>query len=238
MASELPYFRFEVQPYQNGKVAIENYNLQGLFISICAYYWSNDCSITLATLKKKYKDAISEIDELINLTILKHDQDCDFIKIIFLDDQFDVLSEKRKNKQIAGSKGGKQKSSNAKAKSKQTPSYKKRKEDIIVDNKIEENIQYPFDSEEFKKWWDIWIKYKKEQHKESYKSDLTQQGALKKLNELAGGKEEAAIKIIEQSISSMWKGFFPLKNNQNDKSNQTNRAEKFTDYFNQKGRES
>jgi hypothetical protein len=72
MAKELPYFRFTVQDWQNGKISLESYELQGLFISVCGYYWINDCSITMAMLKKRFRDATSLLDELVKLGIIKH----------------------------------------------------------------------------------------------------------------------------------------------------------------------
>jgi len=64
---ELPYFRFTSQEWQNGNISLENYELKGLFIDICAYYWIKDCSVSLAMLQKKFSDATKLIDELIGL---------------------------------------------------------------------------------------------------------------------------------------------------------------------------
>jgi len=119
MAKELPYFRFTVQDWQNGKISLESYELQGLFISVCGYYWINDCSITMAMLKKRFRDATSLLDELVKLGIIKHENKHDKVEIDFLNFQYDLLSEKRKLRQVAGSKGG-----NAKAMLKQKGSYK------------------------------------------------------------------------------------------------------------------
>jgi len=119
MANELPYFRFTVQAWQNGKIGIESFELKGLFIEICGYYWINDCSITLALLKKKFRNEVNLISELIELGIIKHENKHDKLEIDFLNIQYDLLSEKRKLRQIAGSKGG-----NAKAMLKQKGSYK------------------------------------------------------------------------------------------------------------------
>jgi hypothetical protein len=139
MANELPYFRFTVQAWQNGKIAIEDYPLKGLFIDVCGYYWVQDCSIDLAMLEKKFKDAKDMLKTLISLDIIKVDKD-NAISIYFLDEQFDLLSEKRIKRSKAGSKGGKQKASNARAKAKQNPGYKdkdkdKDKDKIIVAKK-------------------------------------------------------------------------------------------------------
>ncbi len=129
MAKELPYFRFTVQEWQNGNIGLERYELRGLFIEICAYYWIKDCSITLAMLKKRFSNVINLIKELLKLEIITLDKNDEFIKIQFLNEQFDLLSERRHRRQIAGAKGGKKKSSNAKAKLKQSSSYKDKDKD-------------------------------------------------------------------------------------------------------------
>jgi hypothetical protein len=54
MANELPYFRFTVQAWQNGKIGVERYELKGLFMDICGYYWVQDCHMTLPLLEKKF----------------------------------------------------------------------------------------------------------------------------------------------------------------------------------------
>lgn len=129
MANELPYFRFTVQAWQNGKIAVERYELKGFFADICGYYWIQDCKITLAMLQKKFSNDKNLIKELIELTIIKHEKKHDKIKIDFLLTQSDLLSEKRKLRQEAGSKGG-----NAKAMLKQKCSYKDKDNNKDKDN--------------------------------------------------------------------------------------------------------
>ena len=119
MAKELPYFRFTVQDWQNGKISLESYELKGLFIDVCGYYWINDCHLTLSILNKKFSNATDLLQQLIELGILKHENRHDKVEIEFLNIQYDLLSEKRKARQSAGSKGG-----NAKAMLKQNGSYK------------------------------------------------------------------------------------------------------------------
>ena len=128
MAKELAYFRFTSQEWQNGLISLESYHLKGLFIDVCAYYWIQNCSITKAMLGKKFRSDKDDLNELVKLGILKVDKD-DNVTIEFLNEQFDVLSSKRKMRQLAGQKGGKQKSSNAKAKLKQKSSYKDKDKD-------------------------------------------------------------------------------------------------------------
>jgi uncharacterized protein YdaU (DUF1376 family) len=80
-------------------------------------------------------------------------------------------------------------------------------------------ISMPFNGK-FHELWEEWKKYKFKQHDFKYKSDGSEQAALHELTSLAGGNEELAIAIIQQSMAKGWKGLFPIKNNLfNGKSN-------------------
>lgn len=138
MANELPYFKFVIQAWQNGKISLESYELKGLFIEVCGYLWINDCSVTLAMLKKKYSNATALLDELINLGILKHEKRHDKVEIDFLSRQLLELSDKRKRMQEAGSKGGK-----AKAMLKQNPTNKIREDKIRKDKIVIKETSIP-----------------------------------------------------------------------------------------------
>jgi hypothetical protein len=119
MAKELPYFRFTASEWLNDDISLESYELKGLFADVCAYYWTQDCDCTLDRLKKKFSNATILLQQLVESDIIKHENKHDKIKIDFLLIQYDILSEKRKLRQDAGSKGG-----NAKAMLKQKDSYK------------------------------------------------------------------------------------------------------------------
>ena len=153
MAKELPYFRFTVAEWLNDDISLESYHLQGVFISVCAFYWFQDCSIALAKLKKRFSNAQAEIEELLKLGIIKK-VDEKHISIKFLDEQFDLLSEKREKRVEAGRKGGlaksKQSSSNAKAMLKQSSSYKDKDKD-----KDKDKSAFAFDA-----FWDLYDKKK------------------------------------------------------------------------------
>lgn len=86
-----------------------------------------------------------------------------------------------------------------------------------------EGIIYPFDSENFLKNWDLWKTYKKDEHKFNYKTLVSEQAALKKLVEL-GETEENCIKIITESISNGWKGFYKLQDNGHQKNSTNNNS--------------
>jgi hypothetical protein len=84
-------------------------------------------------------------------------------------------------------------------------------------------VVFPFHSEKFDFIWNVWKDYKKKQFRFIYKTPISEQAALKKLNELSNGNENKAIEIIEQSIANGWSGIFELKNNgKNEKSNYNN----------------
>lgn len=199
MAKELPYFRFTVQDWQNGKISLESFELQGLFISVCGYYWINDCVLTLAMLQKKYSNATTLLKQLIELGIINHENRHDKIQIEFLNTQYDLLSEKRKLRQLAGSKGG-----NAKAMLKQKRSYKDK--DNNNDNNKDKEYIHPDFLESFEKW----MIYKIER-KESYKSESSKKLFYDKLIKLSNSNPITAKDIIEQSIANNWAGIFELK---------------------------
>lgn len=71
MAKELPYFKFYVNEWFNGDITLENYDLQGVFINICAYYWSKDCEIEKDNLFKKFRNEQQQIEKLIDSNIIK-----------------------------------------------------------------------------------------------------------------------------------------------------------------------
>jgi len=199
MAKELPYFRFTAAEWLNDDISLESYELKGLFIDICAYYWSQDCVLTLAKLEKKFSNATLLLQRLIDTNIIKHENKHDKIKIDFLLTQYDLLSEKRKLRQDAGSKGG-----NAKAMLKQKRSYKDNNNNKY-NNKDKEYI-----ADGFLESFDTWMTYKSER-KESYKSDLSKKTFYNSLIKLSNNNPETAKLIIEQSIANNWAGIFELK---------------------------
>lgn len=117
----------------------------------------------------------------------------------------------------------------------------KAKQNLIEDDNENENesinkIVYPFDSENFKKVWNFWKKYKHEEHKFQYKTYLSEQAALKKLGELSGHDEQVAIRIIEQSLANGWQGFFELNNTEHGKKSITGMQGSMQDIIDQRER--
>jgi len=150
MSKDLPYFRFHVSEWLNDDISLESYQAQGVFISVCSYYWFQDCSITIAKLKKRFSNATAEIEQLLSVGIIDKSDD-GFARIKFLDKQYDKLSEKRKKRVEAGRKGGLARASNAKANVKQSLSYKDKDKEKEKDNSappdLEEVREYFSDSD-------------------------------------------------------------------------------------------
>lgn len=154
MSKELPYFRFTPAEWQNGKISLESLSVQGLFLQVCCYYWICNCDVTFENIKKKFKNNLKIIILLIDSEIIYFDEKTDIISINFLNEQFDLLSDSRKKRQISGSLGGKQKASNAKAMLKQNPSYKDNDKEKDND-KDKDNTITCFSFEEF---WTLYDK--------------------------------------------------------------------------------
>jgi hypothetical protein len=116
-----------------------------------------------------------------------------------------------------GSKGGRPKKPSAKPNG--YPNGKPNgepKNNLIENRNINDNII----KSRIEEKWESWKKYKKDEFKFNYKSELSENAAKKELLNLSENNLEIAIKIIDQSIAHGWKGFFKLKDNGNTKSKQ------------------
>ena len=105
MSKELPYFKFMCDEWLTGDITLEDFDAQGLFISVCAYYWKKDCSITMAKLRRRYSCAIATAWQvLLDSNCLKVGEN-DEISISFLDEQWKERADDRASKSEAGKKG-------------------------------------------------------------------------------------------------------------------------------------
>lgn len=102
MAKDLPYFKFYCSEWSDGDISLEDMNIQGLFINVCAYYWSNECNLTLTKCKKKFKQVSEkDFDILIESGILKVDNKDNLI-INFLNEQINEYADVAVKRSIAG----------------------------------------------------------------------------------------------------------------------------------------
>ena len=79
---------------------------------------------------------------------------------------------------------------------------------------LKKEIELPF---EFIEIWDLWLEYRVAKKITKYASDKFEQMAINKLLKYSNSNPIIAKKIIEESITNSWTGFFELKNNENQK---------------------
>jgi len=87
MAKELPYFKFDCAQWISGAITLEDLQTQGTFINICAYYWFKSGDLTLTEIKRRVKLKQPTINRLVESGVIKLDGD--YVKISFLDQQFE-----------------------------------------------------------------------------------------------------------------------------------------------------
>jgi len=90
-----------------------------------------------------------------------------------------------------------------------TQAPKQEKEKVPPKRKSE--IVLPWDTPIFIESWQLWKRYKKEEHRFNYKSEISEQAALKDLVKLSSGIESDAIEIIQTTMAKGWKGFQSTK---------------------------
>lgn len=100
------------------------------------------------------------------------------------------------------------------------------KDKVMDKDKVKEEIELPFFSNEFIEIWEAWKDYKKKEFKFTYKTSQSELAALNGLVTLSNGNEDIAIKIINQSLANGWKGLFNLKEDAKRTSNNTRKLTK------------
>ena len=100
------------------------------------------------------------------------------------------------------------------------------KDKVMDKDKVKEEIELPFFSNEFIEIWESWKDYKKKEFKFTYKTSQSELAALNGLVTLSNGNEDIAIKIINQSLANGWKGLFNLKEDAKRTSNNTRKLTK------------
>ena len=140
MAKDLPYFKFFVSEWTDGDITLEDINVQGVFINVCAYYWSKECDLDKDLLYKKFKGYEKELNTLIYESIIKYTSDK--VTISFLDEQRGERSAKSLINSKNGKKGGRPKKPtesenkpNALKSLSETKGIKKRREEKREDKK-------------------------------------------------------------------------------------------------------
>jgi hypothetical protein len=104
MATNFPYFKFVATEWLTGNIIYEDYELQGIFINVCAMYWHRDGNISFDELKKRIKS--ERLTELSDRFFSVNDG---LISIAFLDEQLLTAKHKSKINSKNGKKGGRPK---------------------------------------------------------------------------------------------------------------------------------
>lgn len=112
MAKNFPYFKFTATEWLTGDIVYESFEIQGLFINVCALYWQRDGKLTIEDLIKRYKNE-SLINQLINKYIWNENG---IISIKFLDEQLIEANHISKVNSENGKKGAEAKRNKANAK--------------------------------------------------------------------------------------------------------------------------
>ena len=85
----------------HGDIALEDYEVQGLFINLCSYYWSNECDLTFRKAEKKFKDAPVDLwQTLLESNIIKKIDS--YLVITFLDEQQNERQQTSKRNSRSG----------------------------------------------------------------------------------------------------------------------------------------
>lgn len=168
MAKELPYFKFIVADWLIGDIVYEKFNIQGLFINICAIYWQRNGTLSIEEINKRFKNPT----ELTELTDRFFSVNNGFISIDFLDEQFIERKKLSLTNSENGLKGGRPKVSKTlqikpnanrtltETKAKQSNIEKKRKEKNIKYKKISFENSDLFDKIKFADYFNGWSREK------------------------------------------------------------------------------
>lgn len=105
MAKNFPYFKFIVTEWMTGDIVYEPFNVQGLFINVCALYWQRDGILMIEDINKRFKNP----PELAELTDRFFPVKDGFISIAFLDEQLTEANHISKINSLNGSLGGRPK---------------------------------------------------------------------------------------------------------------------------------
>lgn len=112
MAKNFPYFKFVATEWLTGDIVFEDYELQGLFINICALYWHRDGNLNLTEIEKRLKNKrVSDLKD----TFFNVDEN-GLISIKFLDEQLITANHISKINSENGKKGAEVKRNKANAK--------------------------------------------------------------------------------------------------------------------------
>jgi hypothetical protein len=170
MAKGFHYFKFIATEWLTGDICFEDYELQGIFINVCAIYWHRNGDVTINELQKRLKTdrLISLSDRFISVN------ESGKITIKFLDEQLLDAGHISKVNSENGAKGGRPKGASNKEKkptakrNKSESKAKKTQIELELELKIElelnknkfleslNDFTQTYDSKMLKQFFDYW----------------------------------------------------------------------------------
>lgn len=188
MAKNFPYFKFIATEWLTGDIVYEDFDVQGLFINICALYWQRDGKLSIEDITKRYKNE-TLIQSLSGRYFSVNDG---FITISFLDEQLIDANHISKTNSENGKKGAEKRRQLAMAKrslSERSANFSKEKK-----NKRKEEEKQSIGSEKelilkFTSWFnEMYLKHQSKQtkYRTMTKTDINN---LKKLKEVYDAKD-------------------------------------------------
>lgn len=134
MAKNFPYFKFIATEWLTGDIVFEDYELQGIFINVCAIYWHRNGDVTISEVEKRLKTV--RLNSLSPRFISVIDGK---ISIAFLDEQLIAANHKSKVNSGNGKLGGRPKTLTEKPNANRTLTERKAKKSQL---KEEEEKEY------------------------------------------------------------------------------------------------
>lgn len=122
MAKGFPYFKFVATEWLTGDIVFEDYELQGIFINVCAIYWHRNGDVTIDEVEKRLKTV--RLNSLSPRFISVNEGK---ITIDFLDEQLIAANYKSKVNSGNGKLGGRPKTQDKKPNAKRTQTERKAK---------------------------------------------------------------------------------------------------------------
>ena len=204
--SKAPAFQFYAQDFLTGVMDL-TMEERGLYITLLARQWAifNENGIP----KKRLPFWLGfEWENLPGLVKEKFTDNGDYFFNKRLQETFLDLKSYKEKQSINGKKGGRPKTqTKAKKRSSMKIEDRSMKNE---DRKKKIEVVLPYESENFKKAWQIWKEYKSKEFGFKYKTVQSEQAALVKLSNETDN-EQHAIKCINNSMANGWKGIFPHK---------------------------
>ncbi|MBO4787075.1 MAG: hypothetical protein J5510_08410 [Prevotella sp.] len=87
--------------------------------------------------------------------------------------------------------------------------------DTVFLSKVYPNINFYFIDGELKHPFAVWLRYKHDELKFTYKTQSSLEICYRDLKAKSGGDNNIAMAIVEQSVANGWKGLFKIKQNYN-----------------------